>query len=85
MTRYEVTSEIYDYKTKIEIEENKMINLWQGKKLVLHIEVKEDKKVAFRFFDTCEGSWDNGICQNNFDEIKKTILLYPFDFQVYSL
>ena len=84
-TTYKVQNSDWEFETKIVITDNKQIKVYQDKKCVLTLTKQEDSKVKFKFYDTCEDEWDKGVCSNDFENIKQTIVQYPFDFQVYSL
>ena len=84
-TTYNVQSDIWEYETKIVITDNKKIKVYRDKEHVLTITKQDNGKVNFKFYDDCEGEWDRGVCHNTFEDIKDTIVKYPFDFQVYSL
>lgn len=84
-TTYKVWDDDEDFETKIVITDSEKIEVFQDDELVLTLTKQDDGKVNFEFYDTCEGTWDSGVCHNTFKEIKNTIVCYPFDFQVYSL
>lgn len=84
-TTYNVQSDIWEFETKIVITDNEKIEVYQDEEHVLTITKQDDGKVNFEFYDDCEGEWDSGVCHNTFEDIKDTIVKYPFDFQVYSL
>ena len=84
-TTYKVQSDIWEFETKIVITDNKQIEVYQDEECVLTLTKQDDGKVNFEFYDNCEGEWDEGVCSNDFENIKQTIIQYPFDFQVYSL
>lgn len=84
-TTYKVWDDDEDFETKIVITDSEKIEVFQDDELVLTLTKQEDGKVKFEFYDTCEGEWYNGVCSNDFENIKQTIIQYPFDFQVYSL
>lgn len=84
-TTYKVQSDIWEFETKIVITDNKQIKVYQDEECVLTLTKQDNGKVNFEFYDNCEDEWDSGVCHNTFEDIRDTIVKYPFDFQVYSL
>lgn len=84
-TTYRVQNSDWEFETKIAITDDKQIKVYLDKKCILTLTKQEDGKVNFKFYDIGEGEWNKGVCSNDFENIKQTIIQYPFDFQVYSL